>query len=165
MVGQQVTSNRTVLECRVGRCLAMSSAVPAAAQGVVRYAVNCRLAHEPFGWLPTTLLIRVCRYPCPTCVQIWRQDASKAVEPRAKLSRAALTWALNELVVQLLTVARLRDALGAAWNTVNDAVLAEGRRVLISDPARFDGVSVIGVNEQCGGTPSRATSTSPSSST
>ncbi len=34
-----------------------------------------------------------------------------------------------------------------AWNTANDAVLAEGRRVLISDPARFDGVAVIGVDE------------------
>ena len=34
-----------------------------------------------------------------------------------------------------------------SWNTANDAVLAEGRRVLISDPRRFDGVAVIGVDE------------------
>ena len=34
-----------------------------------------------------------------------------------------------------------------SWNTANDAVLAEGRRVLIADPARFDGVRVIGVDE------------------
>ena len=34
-----------------------------------------------------------------------------------------------------------------AWNTANDAVLAEGRRVLINDPTRFDGVKVIGVDE------------------
>lgn len=33
------------------------------------------------------------------------------------------------------------------WNTANNAVLAEGRRVLIADPARFDGVAVIGVDE------------------
>ena len=32
-------------------------------------------------------------------------------------------------------------------NTANDAVLAEGRRVLIGDPHRFDGVAVIGVDE------------------
>ena len=34
-----------------------------------------------------------------------------------------------------------------SWNTANDAVLAEGRRVLIDDPHRFDGVQVIGVDE------------------
>ncbi len=34
-----------------------------------------------------------------------------------------------------------------AWDTANDAVLAEGRRVLIGDPARFDGVTTIGVDE------------------
>lgn len=33
-----------------------------------------------------------------------------------------------------------------AWHTANDAVLAEGRRVLIDDERRFDGVQVIGVD-------------------
>ncbi len=32
-------------------------------------------------------------------------------------------------------------------NTANDAVLAEGKRVLIGDPARFEGVTVVGVDE------------------
>ena len=41
--------------------------------------------------------------------------------------------------LQHLTVARIAEALAVAWDTANDAVLAEGRRVLISDPARFDG--------------------------
>ena len=48
---------------------------------------------------------------------------------------------------QHLTVARVAEGLGVAWNTANDAVLAEGKRVLINDPARFDGVTVIGVDE------------------
>ena len=34
-----------------------------------------------------------------------------------------------------------------AWHTANNAVLTEGRRVLIDDPARFDGVAVVGVDE------------------
>jgi len=34
-----------------------------------------------------------------------------------------------------------------AWNTANDAVLAEGKRVLIDDPGRFEAVTVIGVDE------------------
>ena len=48
---------------------------------------------------------------------------------------------------QHLTVARVAEGLGVAWNTANDAVLAEGKRVLIEDPGRFDGVRVIGVDE------------------
>ncbi len=32
-------------------------------------------------------------------------------------------------------------------HTANDAVLAEGRRVLIDGPGRFDGVAVVGVDE------------------
>lgn len=45
------------------------------------------------------------------------------------------------------TVARVAEGLAVSWNTANDAVLGEGRRVLISDPARFDGVRLIGVDE------------------
>lgn len=44
-------------------------------------------------------------------------------------------------------MARVAEALAVSWNTANDAVLAEGKRVLIDDPARFDGVHVIGVDE------------------
>jgi len=78
-----------------------------------------------------------------------RQDTSQAAEPRAKLSRRALRWALEGIVCQHLTVARVAEDLGVSWNTANDAVLAEGRRVLIEDPHRFDGVRVIGVDERC----------------
>lgn len=44
-------------------------------------------------------------------------------------------------------VARVAEALAVSWNTANNAVLTEGMRVLIADPARFDGVAVIGVGE------------------
>ena len=78
---------------------------------------------------------------------MWRQDTSKAAEPRAKLSRQGLRWALEAIVCQHLTVARVAEGLDVAWNTANDAVLAEGRRVLINDAARFEAVTVIGVDE------------------
>ena len=74
---------------------------------------------------------------------MWRQDTSAVAEPRAKLSRRGLRWALEGIVVQHLTVARVAEGLGVSWNTANDAVLTEGRRVLIDDPARFDGVTAI----------------------
>jgi transposase len=56
-------------------------------------------------------------------------------------------WALQALVVQHLTVARVAQGLAVAWDTANGAVLAEGRRVLIDNPGRFDGVTTIGVDE------------------
>jgi transposase len=109
--------------------------------------VTRRLAHEPLGWRPTVLEVTVRRYRCTGCGHVWRQDTGKAAQPRAKLSRRGLRWALEGIVCQHLTVARVAEGLGVSWNTANDAVLAEGKRVLIDDPGRFDGVTVIGVDE------------------
>src|SRR5215204_2367575 len=94
-----------------------------------------------------TPLVTVRRYRCTGCGHVWRQDTTKAAEPRAKLSRRRLRWALEGIVCQHLTVARVAEGLAVSWNTANDAVLAEGKRVLIDDPHRFDGVTVIGVDE------------------
>jgi transposase len=145
VTGQLLEPGRAVLACRIldpdqwcRRC---------GCGGVARDSVTRRLAHEPFGWRPTTLLITVRRYRCTGCGHVWRQDTSRAAEPREKVSRRGLRWALEAIVCQHLTVARVAEGLAVAWNTANDAVLAEGRRVLISDPARFDGVEVIGVDE------------------
>lgn len=54
------------------------------------------------------------RYPCSGCGQVWRQDTSKAAEPRAKLSRRGLRWALEAIVVQRLSVARIAEGLRIA---------------------------------------------------
>ncbi|RFU18755.1 ISL3 family transposase [Geodermatophilus marinus] len=145
VVGQRLAPDRAVLACRVvepdrwcRRC---------GCEGAPRDTVTRRLAHEPLGWRPTTLLITIRRYRCTGCGHVWRQDTSKAAEPRAKLSRRGLRWALEGIVVGHLTVARVAEGLGVAWNTANDAVLAEGKRVLIDDPGRFEGVQVLGVDE------------------
>lgn len=87
------------------------------------------------------------RYRCAGCGHVWRQYTTRTAEPRAKLSRRGLRWALAALVVQHLTVARIAEGLDVAGDTANDAVLAEGRRVLIDDADRFDGVKVVGVDE------------------
>ncbi len=97
-----------------------------------------RLAHEPLGWRPTVLEVVVRRYRCADCGHVWRQDTSAAAEPRAKLSRTGLRWALEGIVVAHLTVARVAEGLGVAWDTANNAVLAEGNRLLINDPTRFE---------------------------
>ena len=72
---------------------------------------------------------------------------SAAADPRAKLSRAAVRWALVGLVVHHLTVVRIADVLAVSWNTANTAILGEGQRILTGDPDRFEGVCVIGVDE------------------
>ena len=145
VTGQRLEPDRAVLACGVEelddwchRC---------GEQGLARDTVIRRLAHEPFGWRPTTLLVTVRRYRCTGCGHVWRQDTTRAAPPRAKISRAGLRWALQALVVAHLTVARVAEGLAVAWDTANDAVLAEGKRVLIGDPGRFDGVAVLGVDE------------------
>ncbi|HEY0692454.1 MAG TPA: ISL3 family transposase [Kribbella sp.] len=145
VTGQRLRPDRAVLACRVvepdpwcRRC---------GCEGVPRDTVTRELAHEPLGWRPTMLVVTVRRYRCTACGHVWRQDTSLAAEPRAKLSRRGLRWALEAIVCQHLTVARVAEGLGVAWNTANDAVLAEGKRVLINDATRFDGVAAIGVDE------------------
>jgi transposase len=145
VTGQRLDPARAVLACRVvatdGWCRRCGC------EGAPRDTVVRRLAHEPLGWRPTTLEVSIRRYRCPGCGHVWRQDTSKAAEPRAKLSRHGLRWALEGIVCQHLTVARVAEGLGVAWGTANDAVLAEGKRVLINDPGRFDGVKVVGLDE------------------
>lgn len=73
--------------------------------------------------------------------------AGAAAEPRAKISRAGLRWGLVGIVVGHLSMSRVAEGLAVAWNTANDAVLAEGQRLLIADPTRLDGVKVVGVDQ------------------
>jgi transposase len=145
VVGQQVGADRAVLVCRVVEpdhwCHVCGC------RGVPRDTVQRRLAHVPLGWRPTILQVRLRRYRCSGCGHVWRQDTTAAAAPRAKLSRHAVLWALKSVVIDRLSIARTAAGLSASWHTVNDAVLAAGRQLLINDPARFDGVRVLGVDE------------------
>ena len=149
VTGQRLEPKRAVLACKVvepegslerwcRRC---------GAEGLPRDTVTRELAHEPVGWRPTTLRITVRRYRCTGCGHVWRQDTHRAAQPRAKLSRRGLRWALEAIVVGHLSMSRVAEALGVAWGTANDAVLAEGRRALIEGEHRYDGVTAIGVDE------------------
>jgi transposase len=145
VVGQRLDPDRAVLECRIvdpGRWCRVCGA-----EGVPRGTSSRRLAHEPFGHRPTTLLVRVRRFTCSGCGRFWQEDTTAAAEPGAKLSRGGTRWALEALVIDHLTVSRVAAGLGVAWHTANTAVLDEGRRPLIDDPGRFDGVTTIGVDE------------------
>lgn len=145
VVGQRLEPYRAVLSCRAVEADDWCRAC--GCQGVPRDTVTRRLAHAPFGHRSTILLLRLRRYRCTGCGRIWRQDTSAAAEPRAKISRTGLRWALDALVLDHLTVSRVAAGLGVAWHTANTAVLDEGRRRLLDDPGRFDGVAVLGVDE------------------
>ena len=109
-VGQRVDPDRAVLACRVvepGRWCRRCGC-----EGAPRDTVTRRLAHEPLGWRPTVLLVTIRRYRCAGCGHVWRQDTSKAAWPRAKLSRRGLRWALEGIVCQHLSIARVAEGLG-----------------------------------------------------
>ena len=144
-IGQYLTTAKAEILCQVttpdpwcGNC---------GSEGSPRDTVTRKVSHAPFGWRPTILIIRHRRYRCHACRHVWRENLSQAVAPRQKITRTALRWALTGLVCQHLSVARIAEGLGVSWNTANDAVLAEGQRLLINDPTRFDGVTVLGVDE------------------
>ena len=144
-VGQRLDPDRAVIECRAAEpdpwCRGCGS------QGLSRGTDTRWLAHEPFGHRPTMLLVRMRRYRCSGCGRSWREDLTAAAPERAKLSRRGMRWALEALVIDHLAVSRIAASLGVSWHTANDAVLTEGRRVLIDDPGRFEGVRVLGVDE------------------
>ena len=144
-VGQRLAPDRAVIECRVAEpdpwCRGCGS------RALSRGVDTRQLAHEPFGHRPTMLLVRVRRYKCSGCGRSWREDLTAAAAERAKLSHRGMRWALEGIVIDHLTVSRVAAGLGVSWHTANDAVLAEGRRVLIDNPGRFDGVRVLGVDE------------------
>jgi hypothetical protein len=106
VTGQRLEPERAVLACRIvepdgwcGRC---------GCEGVRRDTVVRRLAHEPLGWRPTTLEVTVRRcYRCAGCGHVWRQGTGRAAEPRAKQPRRGQRWALEGIVCQHLTVARV----------------------------------------------------------
>jgi len=126
VTGQQVLDGHSVLRC----CVVEPDdwCHECGAQGAPRDTLLRRLAHVPLGWRLTVLVVRVRRYRCTECGHVWRQDTSSAATPRSKLSRAAVLWALKSVVIDRLSVARVAEGLGTSWHTVNDAVLAAGRR-------------------------------------
>ena len=145
VIGQHLSPKKAEILCEV------TSPDPwcrtCGATGIPRDTVTRRLAHQPFGWLPTVLVVKHRRYRCGHCQRVWREDLSQAAAERQKISRTGLRWALTGLVCQHLSVSRIAEGLGVTWNTANDAVLAEGQRLLLNDPTRFDGVKVLGVDE------------------
>ena len=145
IIGQHITAEQAALECRMvdqdqfcRRC---------GAEARARDSIVRRVTHVPVGWRPTQLHLRLRRYRCDDCALVWQQDTTSVVAPEAKLSHAAALWALKSVVIDRLSIARVAGNLGVSWHTANDAVLDIGRRLLIDEPNRLNGVRVLGVDE------------------
>ena len=115
VTGQRIEPDRAVLACRITgedrwcrRC---------GCQAISRDTVVRRLAHVPYGWHPTILHVSVRRYRCPECAHVWHHNMSQAADPRAKLSRSAVRWALTGVVVHHVMVVHVAQALGVSWKS------------------------------------------------
>src|SRR4029077_7398299 len=83
VTGQKVEPDRAVLACQITGAEQDRWCRRCGEQGSPRDSVTRQLAPEPFGWRPTTLLVTINRYRCAGCAHVWRQDTSRAAEPRA----------------------------------------------------------------------------------
>ena len=160
MVGQHLTVQRAVIECRMPIGFEDPFCRACGAQGVSRGTVVRRLAHVPVGWRPTQLVVRLRRFACTGCRRVWRQDTSTLTQPRARLTHSAVEWGLRALALECMSVSRVAAALGISWHTANNAILTSAQATLLDDPYRFDGVEVLGVDDspcalrsRAGGTP------------
>ena len=146
-VGQYLTAERAVIECRMPIGFEDPFCKACGAQGQARGTVARHLAHVPVGWRPTQLVVRVRRFACTHCRRVWRQDTSSLAEPRARLTHAAVEWGLRALALECMSVSRVAAALGISWHTANNAILTRAEQTITGNPDRFDGVEVLGVDE------------------
>ncbi len=112
-------------------------------EGAARDTVTRRLAHEPLGWRPTTLLVTLRRYRCTGCGHVWRKTSARPPSHGRGFRAAGCGGRWKASCVST----RIAEGLGVSWSTANSAVLDEGTSVPINDSGRFEGVKVIGVDE------------------
>jgi transposase len=106
------------------------------------------VADAPCFGIPVRLvwLARLWRCREPACLVKVFTEQHELVPPRAKVTSRAAAWATDALTFDDTTVSALARHLGIDWHTCWDAVEAEATRRL-ADPARLDGVEVLGVDE------------------
>ena len=122
-----------------------SCGVVAVARG--RRAVS--LVDVPCGGRAVRLIWRkrTWRCPEPACpVGSFTEVKESIARPRALLTTRAAWWALGQMRRETASVAGLARQLGTTWRTVWRAIkpLLEA---MAADPARFDDVTALGVDE------------------
>ncbi|NYI60256.1 transposase [Cellulomonas soli] len=106
------------------------------------------LADAPLFGCPVQVRWRKRIWRCPDagCPVATFSEVHDLAAPRTKLTRRAVSWATDALVMDDTTVAALARHLGVDWHTCWDAIEIEAIRRL-ADPGRLAGVATLGVDE------------------
>ena len=86
-----------------------------------------------------------CREPACTEMSFTEQD-ERIARPRGLLTSRAVWWAVGQLRGEHASVYGLARQLGTTWRTVWRAIRPL-LQAMADDPARFDGVDILGVDE------------------
>ena len=120
--------------------------------GVVAHAhgrVEVRLVDAPAFGRPVRIVWRKRRWVCPEAgcpVGSFLEQDETIAAPRSKLTVRAARWAVEQIRREHASVNGIRRQLGCGWRTVWDTI----RPILqaaADDPARFEGVTRLGVDE------------------
>ena len=98
---------------------------------------------------PVTLVWRKVRWRCPegACpVGSWTETNPKVAAPRCGLTRRAGLWACRQVGYYNRAVSAVAEELACSWSAVMSAVSVYGTP-LVEDPARAEGVEMLGVDE------------------
>ncbi|AQP46229.1 ISL3 family transposase [Tessaracoccus aquimaris] len=144
---QQVWPDKTILYC--APVLPDSTCPACGATGGWHDTFTRWFTHVPVGRSSTKLQVQAPRYRCRGCGKVWRHRLKTVAQPRSKLTRSAVWWALREVVLDHCSISAVAAVLQTAWGTVHDAVTELGQQVLIDLPDRLEGVKVVGVDEHC----------------
>jgi transposase len=107
-----------------------------------------RLHDIPAFGAPVQLVWRVRRWRCvePSCQVGVFTETHELAEPRATLTTRAAWWAISLIQRDTASVAAVARRLGVDWHTLWETIKPL-LRALADDPARYQDVRVLGVDE------------------
>ncbi|PRY57081.1 transposase [Knoellia remsis] len=111
--------------------------------------VNVHLVDAPAFGRPVRVVWRKRRWLCPepACeVGSFVEQDERIASPRAVLTTRARVWAVEQLRREHASVNGIRRQLGTGWRTVWESIKPI-LQAADADPARFDGVAILGVDE------------------
>jgi transposase len=120
--------------------------------GVVAHGhgrVEITLVDAPAMGRPVRIRWRKRRWVCPDpgCpVGTFVEQDERIATPRASLTTRACRWAIEQIRREHASVNGVRRQLGTGWRTVWDSIRPL-LQAMDEDPTRFEGVSILGVDE------------------
>ncbi len=108
-----------------------------------------RLVDAPWAGRPVTVLWRKRRFVCPDpgcSTRSFVEQDERIARPRGLLTVRACWWAIAQVRREHASVQGLARQLGTTWRTVWTSIKPVLERAA-ADPARFEGVATLGVDE------------------